>query len=388
MRRSSTTQHNGGHGSDRRGRPGRLSLALLAAVAVGLASGPAVAAQSGAEGPDVPVGADPRAGLRAEYATAPCDPNGPTTQDGQLATLLNGQLAAIMRGHMTAYRISCARMVVEAVEARGLPARAATIALTTVIVESSLDNVAETVDHDSLGLFQQRASWGSAANRLNPTWATHAFLNAMLEEYPDNSWMTAPIGEICQAVQISRYPSRYQPQAVDAQLIVNALWSPRDAVGVFRPASGTWFRWGTEAFGPYGQEGDVPLVGDWDGDGDDEPGVYRPGERRWYRYGQDPVENYGEPGDIPIVGNWDADPQDEVGVFRPGERRWYRMGATAVENYGEPGDIPIVGNWDADPQDEVGVFRPGERRWYRMGATAVENYGEPGDIPIVGHWRA
>src|SRR5258706_226065 len=33
-------------------------------------------------------------------------------------------------------------------------------------------------DRDSLGLFQQRANWGTAAQRMDPMWATTAFLTA------------------------------------------------------------------------------------------------------------------------------------------------------------------------------------------------------------------
>ncbi|WP_433133222.1 FG-GAP repeat domain-containing protein [Micromonospora sp. CA-240977] len=160
------------------------------------------------------------------YPTAPCDPNGTTGADSTMATQLNAQLRSDMRGYMNAYRTSCARMVVNAVKARGLTSRAAVIAIATVIVETHLQNVDEELDHDSLGLFQQRASWGSAAERLNPTWATNAFLGKMLREYPNNSWKTAPIGEVCQAVQVSAYPDRYQTQAADAQIIVDALWTP------------------------------------------------------------------------------------------------------------------------------------------------------------------
>lgn len=159
------------------------------------------------------------------YAVAPCDPAGPTANDGAIASQLNPQLSGRMRGHLDAYRISCARMVVSAVRARNLASRAAVIAITTTIVESTIQNISEEVDHDSLGLFQQRASWGTRAQRLDPTWATNAFLNKMLQLYPNNSWMTAPIGEVCQAVQVSAFPGRYQPEAPDAQRIVDALWN-------------------------------------------------------------------------------------------------------------------------------------------------------------------
>jgi hypothetical protein len=169
-------------------------------------------------------------GSALAYQVAPCDPSGATANDASLATRLNSTLHTKMRGYMDAYRVSCARKVVEAVKGRRLDSRAAVIAITTVIVESGIQNISEKVDHTSLGLFQQLDQWGSAANRLNPTWATNAFLDKMLRVYPNNSWMTTPIGTVCQGVQQSQYPSRYPPEVGDAQLIVGALWSDGGSV--------------------------------------------------------------------------------------------------------------------------------------------------------------
>ncbi|WP_157382800.1 FG-GAP repeat domain-containing protein [Nonomuraea coxensis] len=161
--------------------------------------------------------------INAAYQLAPCDSNGTTSTDAALATQLNSTLKAKMRGYMSAYRVSCARMVIKAVRDRGLAPRAAVIAIATIIVETSIQNISEMVDHDSLGLFQQRASWGTSTQRLNPTWATNAFLDKMIRLYPNNSWATAPIGQVCQAVQVSDYPDRYQGQAGDAQIIVDTI---------------------------------------------------------------------------------------------------------------------------------------------------------------------
>ncbi|MFY1688062.1 hypothetical protein [Plantactinospora sp. WMMB782] len=195
-----------------------LARAAVGAVLAGFTvSSLATAAAAAPDGTDL---------VTAAYPVAPCVSGGPTSADSALATQLNSQLRAKMRGYMDAYRVSCARAVVAAVQARGLTSRAAVIAVTTTIVETGIRNISEEVDHDSLGLFQQRASWGSATNRLNPTWATNAFLNKMLQLYPNNSWQTAQIGAVCQAVQVSAYPDRYQPESGDAQIIVNALWNP------------------------------------------------------------------------------------------------------------------------------------------------------------------
>ncbi len=165
------------------------------------------------------------AAAAAPLPTAPCDGGGVTAGDTELAAVLNGRLAMKMRGYLDGYRVSCARTVVAAVRARGLPREAAVIAITTAIVETGVRNINREVDHDSLGVFQQRATWGSAAQRLDVTRATGAFLDKMLRKYPDGSWRTAVVGDVCQRVQVSKYPERYQPQAADGQLIVSSLWS-------------------------------------------------------------------------------------------------------------------------------------------------------------------
>nr|BFE51074.1 hypothetical protein GCM10017745_45010 [Saccharothrix mutabilis subsp. capreolus] len=167
--------------------------------------------------------------VRAAIATAPCDANGPSAMDGNLAAQLNPQLATKMAGHLTAYRMSCARVVVDTVRARGLNRHAAAIAISTVIVETGIMNYSEAVDHDSLGLFQQRpsAGWCQPAQCIDPVFATNSFLNGMEREYPNGSWNNASIGDVAADVQrpASQYRYRYGVEAGDAVVIADALWS-------------------------------------------------------------------------------------------------------------------------------------------------------------------
>lgn len=162
-------------------------------------------------------------------ATAPCDPAGPSALDGVMAAQLNPQLNAKMAGYLNAYKMSCARMVTQAVKDRGLNQRAAAIAIATIIVETSMNNYSEAVDHTSIGLFQQQDWWGSREQRLNPAYATNAFLDAMERLYGNGSWNHAPIGEVCWRVQQPREDLRhlYGIEAGDATLIANALWSDK-----------------------------------------------------------------------------------------------------------------------------------------------------------------
>jgi hypothetical protein len=221
--------------------------------------------------------------------TLPCRKGGPTAADKAVVKKIGPKLRGKLRGHLTADRICCARRIVAAVKARRLHRRAPVIAVTTTIVEASLLNV-NYGDRDSLGLFQQRASWGSRAQRLNPTWATNAFLGAMLKKFPNNSWMKTPIGKVCQAVQVSAFPGRYQPEVADARTIVIALWGagktlagtfaeaeePDDANQAALQAIQRIARMLTEEVipqlsGDSGDEEQEPEPPDMPGEGEDEP---------------------------------------------------------------------------------------------------------------------
>ncbi|WP_036506527.1 hypothetical protein [Nocardioides sp. URHA0020] len=104
---------------------------------------------------------------------------------------------------------------------RGMPARAATIALATAYQESKLYNL-ESGDRDSLGLFQQRPSqgWGSEDDILDPYYATNAFYDALarLDGYEGMRVTVA-----AQRVQRSGFPEAYADHEADARVLASAL---------------------------------------------------------------------------------------------------------------------------------------------------------------------
>jgi hypothetical protein len=110
---------------------------------------------------------------------------------------------------------------------RGMPARAASIALATAYQESKLRNI-ERGDRDSLGLFQQRPSqgWGTRAQVLDPYHASNAFYDALDRVA---GYRTMPITEAAQAVQRSGFPEAYADHAADGRALASALTghSPR-----------------------------------------------------------------------------------------------------------------------------------------------------------------
>ncbi|GAA3839664.1 hypothetical protein GCM10022243_02570 [Saccharothrix violaceirubra] len=163
--------------------------------------------------------------VTANFTALPCRAGGPTAADSAAAGDLNPVLNNKMRGYMTAYNTSCARAVVQAVKARGLNEYAAAIAISTTIVETGNANL-DGGDLDSVGLFQQRASWGSFAERTDPPTATNKFLDVMQAFYPNGSWNTTPIGDVAARVQrpAEQYAYRYAVEAADAVKIAHHLW--------------------------------------------------------------------------------------------------------------------------------------------------------------------
>lgn len=161
-----------------------------------------------------------------------------------------------------------------------------------------------------------------------------------------------------------------------------------DDVGVFTDGDRSWrFTGGAAPIADWGEPGDVPVAGDWNGDGWDEVGVFRVSTRTWYLRGVPSISPYGEPGDQAVAADRNGDGRDEVGVFRASTKTWYFRGQAAITNYGEVGDIPVTGDWNGDGIDDVGVFRPSARTWFFRGYGNLTNWGEVGDQPVVGDWN-
>ena len=88
------------------------------------------------------------------------------------------------------------------------------------IVESGVHSLPYG-DRDSIGLFQQRDSWGSFAQRMNPEWASRQFLVKAIRQ--NESWMTA--GQLAQDVQVSAFPDRYDERRTQALALISQYCS-------------------------------------------------------------------------------------------------------------------------------------------------------------------
>jgi hypothetical protein len=196
------------------------------------------------------------------------------------------------------------------------------------------------------------------------------------------------------AVRIGTYPSSTTPE--------------RDTTGVFRPSNGALYLKNSNTTGfadiqiNYGIGGDVPVVGDWDGNGTATIGIYRNGSfylRNSNTIGfADVVFPFGIPGDQPIAGDWDHNGTDTIGVYRSATGTFYLRNSNStgtpdlIFSLGIPGDVGIAGDWNGDGFDTTGVFRPSNGALYlknknETGFADIQiNYGIGGDQPVTGDW--
>ncbi|MGH3355075.1 MAG: hypothetical protein ACRDOJ_04205 [Nocardioidaceae bacterium] len=104
---------------------------------------------------------------------------------------------------------------------RGMPARAASIALATAYQESDIRNL-DHGDRDSLGLFQQRPSqgWGRPRQLQNPRYATNRFYDALANV---DGYETMAVTRAAQEVQRSAFGEAYADHEDDARILASAL---------------------------------------------------------------------------------------------------------------------------------------------------------------------
>ncbi len=197
-------------------------------------------------------------------------------------------------------------------------------------------------------------------------------------------------------------------------------------VGTFRPTAGTfyldyngngaWDGCGTDECLSIGMNGDIPVVGDWNGSGTSKVGTFRPsagtfyldynGNGHWDGCSIDHCLSIGMNGDVPLVGDWNGSGTSKVGTFRPsagtfyldynGNGVWDGCGTDSCLSMGMNGDIPLVGDWNGSGTAKVGTFRPsagtfyldynGDGLWNGCGIDRCLGMGMNGDTPLVGKW--
>ena len=187
---------------------------------------------------------------------------------------------------------------------------------------------------------------------------------------------------------------------------------PGDSVASVDQSQGKWYLRNADGSANafyFGDPGDYPLFGDWDGDSEDTPAVYRQSDGRVYVRNAntqgvaDHFFYFGNPDDVPFAGDFNGNGMDSISVFRPDTNQFFIINALGEDGgglgaaeydftFGNPGDIPLSGDWDGDGVDGVGVYRPSTGEFLLrndLSAGAADTtffFGSLGDKPFVGDW--
>jgi hypothetical protein len=212
----------------------------------------------------------------------------------------------------------------------------------------------------------------------------------------------------------------YDERSVVATFAVPSVVT--DKIGAYR--QGEWYldasgdgAWepGVDFSGSFGTAAMTPLVGDWTGNGHTRIGAYVAGT--WYFdlngngvWDGEPVDRMvntwgGEPDDIPVVGDWNGDGVKEIGIYRSSIYTWYldydgdtiyNPAVDISQAFGFAGCIPVVGDWSGNGRDKIGVYSDGQ--WYldangtfawdgSPADTFVASFGVAGMLPVAGDWN-
>ncbi len=98
---------------------------------------------------------------------------------------------------------------------------------------------------------------------------------------------------------------------------------------------------------------------------------------------------FGQNGDKPIFGDFDGDGQADYVVYRPAEKIWYLFKSTegfAGIQFGLSDDKPLQADFDGDGRRDIALFRPSNGVWYYLkssdGSFVAKQFGINTDTPV------
>lgn len=176
---------------------------------------------------------------------------------------------------------------------------------------------------------------------------------------------------------------------------------------IFRESDGSW--WSILSKGSiktqhWGLPGDVPAHADYDGDKISDYAIWRPSSGYWAilqsSKENDKNENnviwkqWGLHNDLPMTGDYTGDGKADLIVWRPSNGTWYvcpsdngfNCAQPLITQFGLFGDYPVKLDIDGDSILDFAVYRPINGTWYikssKTGVITKTQFGLASDYPV------
>ena len=138
----------------------------------------------------------------------------------------------------------------------------------------------------------------------------------------------------------------------------------------------------------FGTPNSIPVPGLYDGPGRDDIGTYDPSNNHWsifsFNYGMEYDVYFGfEANDVPVPGDYLGDGKADLAVYRPNTGQVVVLNTNAAPGTSplvtftlpgtKAGDVPLKGDFFGDGRDDPAVYRPSDGTWIIMRTTRLAN---------------
>jgi len=247
--------------------------------------------------------------------------------------------------------------------------------LRTILYATAAFIVLSTI---TLGIFAKN-NW--LPNTDNMTGKKTGWFGSELPKSASSSWNPLAPPLPSGTPQLSK-ENIYAGARLLAVVDANANETPPADLAVWRPSSGYWYILGgpgsAQTFQLFGQAGDEPIQGDFDGDGKTDFAIARPTNttRVWYvsySGGGSTQFTFGLTDDTLAVGDYDGDGKSDAAVYRSPTGVWYILRSSDLSvmsfTFGISGDLPASADYDGDGKADIGVWRSSSTTFYSLNSS-------------------